>query len=138
MTIRRKLVLWLALLFTAVIAVGGTGVVVLLRNQLVGDIDERLQQRQQVSERLTNLPADFLDQAPPVDALPIESDVAFLFFAADGEVLGARPSGPEGDPVCSRPDGGGGRSCLARRADSRPAGVPEARAEGPGARSKRA
>ncbi len=99
MTIRHKLVIWVAALFTVVLLAAGAASVLILRAQLVGEIDAVLVER-------SSFIADVADQdvgfprpdGPPGVPFPAASDMAAVITDSSGSVVFSVPSGRSDEP----------------------------------------
>ncbi len=99
MTVRRKLVLWIVGLMGVAIAAACAATVLLLKSQLVGDLDDRLDQRARVAQEFFRNPPT--DAAPPPDIVGfrfIEFDTAIVVLNNDGEISLSAPSGTTAEP----------------------------------------
>jgi len=101
-TIRRKLVVWVSVLFAAVLVVGGTASVFILGNQLIGGIDSVLTERASFFAEIAGTADVGIDISPvgrpEGDAFPAASDMAVIVADSTGNVLFAVPSGRADDP----------------------------------------
>jgi len=105
MTIRRRLVIWVVLLFAAVLLIAGGASILVLRDGLLDDIDAQLVERASivsgVSFDATNLPRpnelDFESFPLPFLFLS-EADMAIVFTDPSGQVEASIPSGRSDAP----------------------------------------
>ncbi|MGI9657830.1 MAG: HAMP domain-containing protein, partial [Gaiellaceae bacterium] len=99
MTVRRKLVLWIIGLMIVAITAAGAATVLLLQSQLVGDLDDRLDERALVAREL--VASAPLEARPPPDVVAfrfVEFDTAVLVLSNEGDVLLSAPSGSTAAP----------------------------------------
>ena len=133
MTVRRKLVIWVVTLFTAVLITAGTVSVMALENQLVADVDQRLLER---SEAIDQFVADGSDFPAPVRApdtrFPAAQDMAVVVLDDTGTIVFSTPSGrndqPDPLPDTSRLDPATAEPGTVREVDSIEDGGPTYRA----------
>ena len=99
MTVRRKLVLWIVGLMVVAITAAGASTVLILRSQLVGDLDDRLDQRAPVAREFAR--SATLDAPVPPDVAAfrfLEFNTAVIVLENDGEILFSAPSGSSAAP----------------------------------------
>jgi two-component system, OmpR family, sensor kinase len=98
-TIRRRLVLMSVATFVLVLVAAGAGVLGLLRNSLVNDVDTTLLERRASLTRLIDLVSIELLGGFATERSQLGgSDLAFIALAPDGSVIASAPSGPPDEP----------------------------------------
>ncbi len=106
MTIQSRLVTWVVGLFAAVLLIAGTTSVLLLQQQLIGDIDRQLGERSDALALAAGREFDFSrpdgsSAGPATDGSPFRaaSDMAIVAVDERGTVLFSVPAGPSEEPV---------------------------------------